>query len=68
MNIKPKYRHGIALKSGKYDIEVTRSGYESKRGWVEIKNADLYNMIISSETSFEVKFLNCDNFDSDILN
>ncbi len=41
MNIKPKYRHGIALKPGKYDIEVTRSGYESKRGWVEIKQADL---------------------------
>jgi len=41
MNIKPKYRHGIALKSGRYDIEVTRSGYESKRGWVEIKDADL---------------------------
>ncbi len=41
MNIKPKYRHGIALKSGRYDVEVTRSGYEPKRGWVEIKNADL---------------------------
>ena len=31
MNIKPKYRHGISLKSGKYDIEVTHSDYESKR-------------------------------------
>jgi len=41
MNIKPKYRHGIALKPGKYDIKVTRSGYESKRWWVEIKDADI---------------------------
>jgi len=41
MNIKPKYRHGIVLEPGKYDIEVTRSGYEPKRWWVEIKNADL---------------------------
>jgi hypothetical protein len=30
MNIKPKYRHGIVLKPGKYDIEVTRSGYEKE--------------------------------------
>jgi CHAT domain-containing protein/tetratricopeptide (TPR) repeat protein len=41
MNIRPKYRPGIALKPGKYDIKVTRSGYESKRWWVEIKEADL---------------------------
>jgi hypothetical protein len=41
MNIKPKYRHGIVLKPGRYDIEVTRSGYELKRGWVKIKDADL---------------------------
>jgi hypothetical protein len=41
MNIKPKYRPGIALKPGKYDIYVTRPGHISKRMWVELKNADL---------------------------
>jgi len=41
MNIKPKYRPGIALKPGKYDIYVTCPGYVSKRMWVEIKEADL---------------------------
>ncbi len=41
MNIKPKYQHGIMLKSGKYDIKVTRSGYESKRWRVEIEGVDL---------------------------
>ncbi|MDM8564137.1 tetratricopeptide repeat protein [Candidatus Halobeggiatoa sp. HSG11] len=41
MNIKPKYQHGIMLKSGKYDVKVTRSGYESKRWWIEIEATDL---------------------------
>jgi len=41
MNIKPKYRPGIALKPGQYDIYVTCPGYVSKRMWVEIKEADL---------------------------
>jgi len=49
MNLKPKYRHGIVLKPGRYDIEVTRSGYELKRGWVEIKDADLSIDIILSQ-------------------
>lgn len=46
MNIKPKYKPGIALKPGKYDIYVTRPGYVSKRMWVEIKEADLSLEII----------------------
>jgi len=41
MNIKPRYRPGIALKPGKYDIYVTRPGHISKRMWVELKDADL---------------------------
>jgi CHAT domain-containing protein/tetratricopeptide (TPR) repeat protein len=51
MNIRPKYRPGIALKPGKYDIEVTRSGYESKRWWVEIKDTDLTVDVILNKTS-----------------
>lgn len=41
MNIKPKYKPGITLKPGQYDIYVTRSGYISQRMWVEIENTDL---------------------------
>jgi hypothetical protein len=44
MNIKPKYKPGIALKPGKYDIYVTHPGYVSKRMWVEIKEADLSSL------------------------
>ena len=40
MNIVPKYRPGIALKPGQYDIYVTRPGYLSYRRWIEIKDAD----------------------------
>jgi len=41
MNIKPKYRPGIVLTPGKYDIYVTRNGFKSKRGWVEIKDSNI---------------------------
>ncbi|EDN69350.1 Tetratricopeptide TPR_2 [Beggiatoa sp. PS] len=53
MNIKPKYRSGILLKPGKYDIEVTHPGYESKRRWVEIENADLMIDVILNKLGIE---------------
>ncbi|NMM42115.1 PEGA domain-containing protein [Pseudoalteromonas arctica] len=36
MNIKPKYESGIELKEGKYDIEVSKSGYNTYREWVVV--------------------------------
>lgn len=36
MNIKPKYKAGIELDEGKYDIEITKDGYLTYRKWVEI--------------------------------
>ncbi|EDN66049.1 hypothetical protein BGP_2611 [Beggiatoa sp. PS] len=41
MNINPKYRDGIKLKPGKYQIEVTKRGYQKKIEWVTITNDDL---------------------------
>lgn len=41
LGIKPKYRPGIALKPGKFTIEVTHPGYHKKIKPVIIKNADL---------------------------
>lgn len=41
MNIVPKYRPGIALEPGQYDIYITRPGYLSYRRWIEVNDADL---------------------------
>ncbi len=35
MNIGPKYRSGIMLNKGQYDIEVTKEGYRTQRMWVD---------------------------------
>lgn len=43
MNIRPKYRDGIELAPGKYEILVEKQGYRSNRFWVELegsRNAD----------------------------
>ncbi|GGB18879.1 carboxypeptidase-like regulatory domain-containing protein [Agarivorans gilvus] len=34
MNIKPKYREGIKLPSGNYNVEVSAPGFKTKRVWV----------------------------------
>jgi hypothetical protein len=41
MNITPKYKPGIQLKAGKYDVLVERKGRKQWRKWIEIVNADL---------------------------
>ena len=41
MNIKPKYKHGICLKKGRYDIYVTRKNYNSYREWIKIEESDV---------------------------
>lgn len=35
MNIKPKYKKGMVLPKGKYDIKVSQHGYKSERIWVK---------------------------------
>ncbi len=41
MNISPTYQPGIALKPGRYEVNVTRSGYQSKTMWIEITDSDV---------------------------
>ncbi|MCG8036132.1 MAG: SUMF1/EgtB/PvdO family nonheme iron enzyme [Candidatus Thiodiazotropha taylori] len=36
LNIGPKYQPGIALKPGKYHLEVSKEGYKDKRQWIEL--------------------------------
>lgn len=40
MNIVPKYRPGIPLSPGSYDVLVTRPGYQLYRTWVEVRDRD----------------------------
>ncbi|MEK8018655.1 MAG: PEGA domain-containing protein [Candidatus Parabeggiatoa sp.] len=37
MNIKPKYRRGIRLTAGKYDIKVSSPGCQTHRQWIELQ-------------------------------
>ncbi len=41
MNIIPKYRPGIALAQGQYDVKVEREGYKTVRQWVALTDADV---------------------------
>ncbi len=41
MNIGPKYKNGILLKPGKYDIYITHSGYQEYRKWIKIEDSDV---------------------------
>ncbi|MDM8565109.1 excalibur calcium-binding domain-containing protein [Candidatus Halobeggiatoa sp. HSG11] len=41
MNITPRYRNGMYLKPGKYDILVKHKGYKQWRKWVEVVDSNL---------------------------
>jgi len=41
MNIKPKYKHGICLKKGNYDIYVTHKNHTSYRKWVKVEDREV---------------------------
>lgn len=41
MNIAPRYRSGMALEAGNYDLEVSKPGYDTLRRWVAIEDSDL---------------------------
>ncbi|MCV6639522.1 hypothetical protein [Candidatus Albibeggiatoa sp. nov. NOAA] len=40
-NIKPKFRQGIELKVGRYDLRVQAKGYHTWRKWIELKSGDV---------------------------
>ncbi|MBF0161807.1 MAG: SEL1-like repeat protein [Magnetococcales bacterium] len=39
LNIRPAYTPGIALKPGKYHLEVSRSGYRTEKLWVTVQES-----------------------------
>lgn len=41
LNISNKYKEGIPLTSGRYRIEISKTGYKTKTESIEIKNEDL---------------------------
>ena len=46
LNIKPKYHDGIKLKKGKYHIEVSKRGYSSDSGWIELEEDTNLNITL----------------------
>jgi tetratricopeptide (TPR) repeat protein len=36
LNIKPRFYQGMDLDPGEYHIEISASGYKTKKGWVEL--------------------------------
>jgi len=38
LNIKPKYKMGIELKPGRYDILITKKGYRRQRFWITMEH------------------------------
>jgi hypothetical protein len=37
MNIKPQYKHGMLLPSGRYDIKVSGKGHSAVRKWIYLQ-------------------------------
>ena len=46
LNIKPKFYQGIELDPGKYHVEVSASGYKTKKKWVELSAGEDENINI----------------------
>ncbi|WP_226661955.1 bifunctional serine/threonine-protein kinase/formylglycine-generating enzyme family protein [Microbulbifer aggregans] len=41
MNIAPRYTPGIDLPPGRYDVEISKPGYDILRRWIEVDDADV---------------------------
>ena len=46
LNIKPPYKPNMILDAGRYQIEVSASGYEPLTQWVDLSPEDTLNMVI----------------------
>jgi tetratricopeptide (TPR) repeat protein len=49
LNIQPKFKQGIYLKPGKYSIEISAKGYETKKIWINVKAGEDNKIIASIE-------------------
>jgi hypothetical protein len=52
MNITPKYYDGIKLKKGKYDIKISKSGYITKQGFIDLKSNTSINITLKEEEKY----------------
>jgi serine/threonine-protein kinase PpkA len=47
LNLAEKYKDGIELTPGRYHVQISKTGYETKKEWIEIKNqAKEFNYIL----------------------
>ena len=37
LNIKPRFQQGMELESGRYNVEVSKQGYETKKMWIKLE-------------------------------
>ena len=51
MNIKPKYYDGIKLKKGKYDIRVSKKGYQTVRTWINLQKDEYFTVTLKKKQS-----------------
>ena len=50
LNIKPKYKRGIVLKQGKYNIEVSKFGYIIHKEWITLNSDRILNVKLKKLT------------------
>ena len=50
LNIRPKYKRGIVLKQGKYNIEVSKSGYIMHKEWITLNSDRILNVKLKKLT------------------
>lgn len=42
LNIKEKFHQGIRLRTGRYYIEVSKKGYNTRKSWIDINDQELH--------------------------
>jgi len=47
LNITPPYQHGMSLDAGRYNIEVSATGYEKKNLWISIESGEDKHLTVS---------------------
>lgn len=54
-NIKKKFRQGMRLPPGKYDIQVQKSGYHAKRQWIRLGKKNKRVKVSLKPRAYEVR-------------
>ena len=50
MNIKPKYYDGINLKKGEYIVKISKDGYKTIQGTIELKNTTTTHVTLQKDS------------------